>query len=106
VEEVNYLDNGGLEVNVLHAGNRTIEVFPKDHWTHCTTKHLVNEEDAAQAEKAKLAIAHALQPKIFKPNITFSKSLVDSLADVKLSPEERSSWLEWVKVKLKPKVTK
>jgi hypothetical protein len=53
VDEVNYLDSGGLEVQAVHEGNRTTEVFPEGHWTHCTVKQLAPEVVKYDAERMK-----------------------------------------------------
>jgi hypothetical protein len=95
VEEVNYLDNGGLEVNVLHDGNRTAEVFPKDQWTHCTTKHLVNEalteskiEAAHQRGMAKIAAA----PQVYKADLNIGVLTKEVAAAKKTFLEKMLAW--------------
>ena len=70
VDSVNYLDSGGLEVNVLHNGNRTSEVFPDGKWDHCTIKTIAIEDEKSSEEKASLIEQVMGKPAILKANLS------------------------------------
>lgn len=76
VDSVNYLDSGALEVNVLHDGNRTSEVFPDGKWDHCTTKTIAIEDEKSDEEKASLIEQVMSKPSIFKADLNISDELL------------------------------